>query len=369
MGLTSNAMFLSVIIPLPFDLATTAMRFWIRYRRKAWGADDWATLITLPFYTVAMIATIGMSFSGVGAVDATATPEQMTNSLRWFYVFQEPWCFTLVTIKASIGFALIRITNRTLWIELVIYGSMLLCLLTMGGTGMYLFFACDPIQKNWYTDVRGSCQPREIQTALSFAVAAVSIFTDWTFASLPVFLLWNVQMDPRVKFSVMIMLGLGVFASIAPIVRLKFLFGLNDQARFLEKLSPILAWASAEMNVGLIVANLPACRPLLDSFVTRIYSSRGLSRNQSRGPGVSGGAGKTMDRYVELEEQGHAGLETRIYGKQQSGSLNDLGIDDFDDESQKGIVDGRKRSDTLRVQVKKDICVSVTKSEVPDSFA
>jgi hypothetical protein len=47
MGLTSRAMFLSVIIPLPFDIATTLCRFWIRYRRKAWGADDWATLITL----------------------------------------------------------------------------------------------------------------------------------------------------------------------------------------------------------------------------------------------------------------------------------------------------------------------------------
>lgn len=56
----------------------------------------------------------------------------------------------------------------------------------------------------------GACQPREIQTALSFAVAAVSISTDWIFAALPVFLLWNVQMDIRVKLSVIVMLGLGV---------------------------------------------------------------------------------------------------------------------------------------------------------------
>lgn len=65
-------------------------------------------------------------------------------------------------------------------------------------------------RKNWDVEVAGSCQPREYQTALSFAVAAVSISTDWTFACLPVFLLWNVQMDPRVKLSVVVMLGLGV---------------------------------------------------------------------------------------------------------------------------------------------------------------
>jgi hypothetical protein len=66
--------------------------------------------------------------------------------VQWFYVFQEPWCFTLITIKASIGFALIRIANRKLWIELVIYANMLICLLVIGGTGMYLFFQCTPVR-------------------------------------------------------------------------------------------------------------------------------------------------------------------------------------------------------------------------------
>ncbi|KAK7186034.1 uncharacterized protein CC84DRAFT_1081715 [Paraphaeosphaeria sporulosa] len=365
MVLTSSAMFLSVMVPLPFDIATTVMRFWIRYRRKAWGADDWAMLITLPFYTVAMVATVAMSFSGVGAIDATSTPQQNINSLRWFYVFQEPWCFTLVTIKAAIGFALIRIANRKRWIELVIYLNILVCLGIIGGTGMYLFFQCSPVRKNWYTDTPGECRPREIQTGLSYAVAALSIITDWTFAIIPVCLLWNVQMNPKVKFSVIIMLSLGVFASIAPIVRLRFLFGLNDQSRFLENLSPILAWASAEMNVGLIVANLPACRPVLDSFISRLASSRGASRDRTLGAATSRGAGKTMDRYLELEERGNAGLETTIYGKRDRDSGSELDLDDGDSESQKGIVGLREQSSgPLRVQVKRDISVVTSPSEV-----
>ena len=65
-------------------------------------------------------------------------------------------------------------------------------------------------RKNWITNLPGECKPREIQTGLSFAVAALSIITDWTFAILPICLLWHVQMDPRVKLSVVIMLGLGI---------------------------------------------------------------------------------------------------------------------------------------------------------------
>jgi hypothetical protein len=65
-------------------------------------------------------------------------------------------------------------------------------------------------RKNWYTAIEGECRHRAIQTTLSFAVAAVSIATDWIFATLPIFLLWNVQLDWRVKGSVVGMLGLGV---------------------------------------------------------------------------------------------------------------------------------------------------------------
>ena len=69
-----------------------------------------------------------------------------TDEKQWFYVFQEPWCFTLVAIKCSIGFALIRIANRKKWIEMVIYTCMISCFVVMGGTGMYLFFQCRPVQ-------------------------------------------------------------------------------------------------------------------------------------------------------------------------------------------------------------------------------
>jgi hypothetical protein len=99
-----------------------------------------------PFWGLSTIATIAMAWSGVGAVDATLSDSQMVNSLRWFYVFQEPWCFTLVTMKCSIGFALIRIANGKKWIAYVIYACMGACFFVMGGTGVYLFFQCTPVQ-------------------------------------------------------------------------------------------------------------------------------------------------------------------------------------------------------------------------------
>lgn len=215
---------------------------------------------------------------------------------------------------------------------------------------MYLFFQCAPVQKNWYVNMPGTCQPRATQTALSYLVAAISILTDWTFALLPILLLWNVQMKPGVKVSVILLLSLGVFASVAPIVRLKYLLGLNDLSHFFEKLSPILAWAAAEANIGMFIANLPACRPLLTSVLSLV-----TSRNTGNTGSMTLPA-QAHPSYLELgDRRGHnkanasadVGVETRMYGAELEA---DDGESIPDDGSQRKMVGETCRGGHIRVQ-------------------
>ncbi|KDN71574.1 hypothetical protein CSUB01_11973 [Colletotrichum sublineola] len=309
---TSKDMAAAVLVPLPFNILTLVLRFWIRTQRKAWGPDDWA-----------MVATI--------------------NSYFWFYVFQEFWCFTLVTVKWSLGFTLLRIGQGQRWVQIVIYTCLALVTICTGGTGMYLFFQCSPVEKNWILTLEGTCKPREIQTALSFLVAAVSITTDWIFAIMPFALIWKLQMANKVKASVIGLLGLGFFASIAPIVRLKYLLLLNDSAKFLKGLSIILAWAQAEVGIGMLVANLPACRPLLERMLAHL-SSLTTSKNKSTKDPASSAAVKNS--YLELGERDAAkktigasrsGVETRVYGRDMDAASSDSLPDDH---SQKRIMGG-----------------------------
>ncbi|CAI0652632.1 hypothetical protein CGCSCA4_v003693 [Colletotrichum siamense] len=339
---TSKDMAAAVLVPLPFDIISMALRFMIRTQRKAWGPDDWAMVATIPVWTVSQVGLIGMAWSGVGQLDSTLTPEQQANSYFWFYVFQEFWCFTLVTLKWSIGFTLLRIANGQRWVQIVIYTCLALVTVCTGGTGMYLFFQCSPVEKNWFPLMQGTCQPREIQTALSFLVAAVSISTDWIFAILPFALIWRLQMANRIKASVIGLLGLGFFASIAPIVRLKYLLLLNDSTKFLQGLSIILAWAQAEVGIGMLVANLPACRPLLERALSRLTSFTGSKNKSSKDPAASGAV---KNSYLELGERdptkkgtanaSRSGVETRVYGRDMDGNSSESLPDDH---SQKQIV-------------------------------
>ena len=154
---------------------------------------------------------------------------------------------------------------------------------------------------------------------------------------------------------------------------------MNDQSRFLQNLGAILAWASAEMNVGMLVANLPACRPLLERMISRFSSWTGSgSRSfgagkKSHARGISRtGANGASKQYLELDERpgsttlqnylksGHrangTGVETRIYGDLDGDSSDSL---DRDDGSQTRIVD-KPSVDGFHVNVHKDFKMEVT---------
>ncbi|TID20967.1 hypothetical protein E6O75_ATG05732 [Venturia nashicola] len=379
----SCSLALAVLIPLPFDIVVYILRFWVRHKRTAWGPDDWAMLVNIPFWAVTAIATIALVFSGAGARTGTLSADEVKTCYMWFYIFQEPWCFTVVTIKCSIAFALIRICNRKRWIEWTIYASVAACFIVIGGTGVYLYFRCNPVQKNWIPTLPGVCQERSIQTVLLYAVAVVSIATDWIFAVLPIFLLWNVQLDWRVKGPVVIMLGLGIFASIAPIVRLKYIIGLNDHVNILENLGTILAWASIEVNVGMFVANLPACRPILEQIVRRSTSwTSSVSHTRSGGESRcyttrrSRPCDSTPEQWA-LEERpvssklqnylkngqktGNVGVRTRIYGDADEGSS--ITSDHLDGGSQKNMVRKVSEDDRFHVNIHKDFRMEVSRED------
>ncbi len=168
-------------------------------------------------------------------------------------------------------------------------------------------------------------------------------------------------------------------APIAPIVRLKVLIGMNDETRFLQNLGAILAWASAEMNIGMLVANLPACRPLLERMIARFSTWTGSGSRSLGGGKKSHGRATSRTapnsgskKYLELDERpgsttlqnylnnGHntkgTGVETRIYGDLDNDSSISL---DRDSGSQKHIMN-KPSADGFQVSVRQDFKMEVS---------
>lgn len=147
--------------------------------------------------------------------------------------------------------------------------------------------------------------------------------------------------------SVIALLGLGIFASTAAIVRLTVTVNLSATTDFLYAAMPVAAWAYAELGLGVILANLPALRPLLE----KILSLRSTLRSSNKRTNDR----TTHDRYIELEEgkkrnanatNNSKGIETRVYG----GDLGDDNSSLGDDQSTKNIVNQQQDPSTIGVQ-------------------
>jgi hypothetical protein len=74
-----------------------------------------------------------------------------------------------------------------------------------------MIFQCHPISYFWAAaPVAGaSCISREIIADSTYAHGALSAAADWTLGILPIFLVWNLNMNPRTKISVALILALG----------------------------------------------------------------------------------------------------------------------------------------------------------------
>ena len=117
--------------------------------------------------------------------------------------------FTLIFVKASVCFAIYRITiskriRGVLWFLVSISaasGLLIVCAL-MG--------ICDPVSEIWRFAPGGHCRSTMRATIKAVVVTSTitSIITDFGCAIIPYVVLWNLQMPVRTKVSIAALLGL-----------------------------------------------------------------------------------------------------------------------------------------------------------------
>ncbi|KAL1612709.1 hypothetical protein SLS60_000938 [Paraconiothyrium brasiliense] len=102
-------------------------------------------------------------------------------------------------------------------------------------------------------------------------------------------MLWQVQLNRRQKSSVIGILGLGIFATAAAIVKISFLPNYGRTGDWLWDSRDITIWTVLETCVGIIAGNLPCLKPLFRTVLGSTYG-RGSK-------GRTGGTG-TTPRYL-----------------------------------------------------------------------
>lgn len=114
----------------------------------------------------------------------------------------------MVVCKLSFAWFLLRITTKRIhsWI---IYSASL-CTIIAGLSFFFVtLFQCQPISLYWDKNQSGRCLEMNVIMALAYVYSAFSVITDFTFAILPAFVIWNLQLQTRAKVALIVLVTMG----------------------------------------------------------------------------------------------------------------------------------------------------------------
>ncbi|KAF7173842.1 hypothetical protein CNMCM6106_007944 [Aspergillus hiratsukae] len=260
------------------------------------GADDYVMLLTMALSLAGWAVIIPEVKYGAGrhtvyVVDTAVMANRLNFATQGIYL----WAIGMV--KVSIGLFLLRFAPKKgykifIWVVIGlshahahVEDEMLTAAvaMTLYTTICFLLwiFQCKNIRTNWDPSVHSQCFTIAQRLQLSYTNTALNILTDLIFAILPAFMLRHLQVNRRVKLSLVGILGLGVFACAAAFVKLSILPNYGSTGDFLWDYTDLTIWIVVECNIGIIAGSLPCLKPLFKAALGSYGSQGSQSRSRS----------------------------------------------------------------------------------------
>ncbi|KAF2003479.1 hypothetical protein P154DRAFT_401435, partial [Amniculicola lignicola CBS 123094] len=262
---------LAIVIVFPL-LATiiVSLRLYTRLLVvNAASYEDSAIFFALLFSIATSICQGFQVYNGMGRHIQSLTLEQGIGSLKALFASIITYNFCLTLVKLSIALQYIRIaTDKT--VQKWCWAFICLLLASCAQTFIAHIFTCYPVAKFWDDRIPGKCINK---SALWYANAGINISQDLCLIVLPIFILRKLLMPTKQKYYLMLILGLGGFASLASILRLHTLYVVDISHDITWDNPGTATWSSIEVNIGIICASLPTLRAFLAQWFPRAFSS------------------------------------------------------------------------------------------------
>ncbi|KAL7782670.1 hypothetical protein V8C37DRAFT_397762 [Trichoderma ceciliae] len=275
-----------------------SLRVWVRIIRRdqgsAIGIDDYLAVGGFVPYLPACAIGIAGTYYGVGAPDSDVNPFMKIRAKELQLFYEMVYFGSSTLTKFSIAFTILRICTMKRY-KYAMYGSMGAMALTALGALIFLFSDCKPFATRWNPKLGHCWAPApDGWFIMSYIGTSVQVATDWVVAITPFFVVRSLQMDQRKKISVIAILGLGVIASFAAIMRIA-MYPKTDERYYpkdnLVKEAQLVIWSHLEGSFGTIACNLPPLKHLFRSFYR---ASTGRSGDRSAPMSVGGGRGTQL---------------------------------------------------------------------------
>ncbi|SPQ24632.1 0ec0b235-2f10-408a-9ebd-c29ad514edeb [Thermothielavioides terrestris] len=229
------------------------------------GVDDYLCAVALLVTYGSGIAIAHMTKYGLGRHVYIMEPANVPLYLRDFYVSIVLYCSSLLFIKMTFLFQYYRVLAvqhmRKVYIGcMVVVGGWALSQVLVG------IFTCNPVSGFWDSSIKAKCIPDIPQWYIN---AGGNIITDVVVFTLPLPVLWKLQLARPSRILLVGIFSLGFFTVVISIIRIRYLKLFEDFPW--ENVASSL-WSIGELTSALTCACLPTLRPLVVRFVPGLAS-------------------------------------------------------------------------------------------------
>ncbi|KAH8895519.1 hypothetical protein GQ53DRAFT_53014 [Thozetella sp. PMI_491] len=243
-----------------------------------WWWDDTTIAIAYVSKIGFLIASFFEQENGNGQDLWMLTPTQITAFLRLFFAFEILYAFSIGAVKASLLFFFIRVfpegnCSKLLWITQAFNLAVTVVFIAV------TCFQCIPLSffwDGWDGEHNGTCINI---AAMAWSHGGIQIALDIWMLMLPAWQILRMSIPWRKKLWVLFVFGVGIFLTIASIIRQKSIVGFTQTENVTVGFFDVALWSCIELTTGIVVACIPAAHQLRKKFIPHIFSSCNGSRN------------------------------------------------------------------------------------------
>ncbi|PBP26803.1 decarboxylase [Diplocarpon rosae] len=148
--------------------------------------------------------------NGAGRHAAYLEPEVMMRGLRANFATQPLTLIACTMPKVSVALFLLPIATRKLYRHFL-WGLLGFMFVYTSVAVITSCLQCTDLRTFWDPQVPPNCWSMQARQTLSLVYTSLTIATDFTLAFVPIPMLWNVQINIRVKLSLIAIMSMGVF--------------------------------------------------------------------------------------------------------------------------------------------------------------
>ncbi|CAG7561211.1 unnamed protein product [Fusarium equiseti] len=278
-------------ILLSLGLVTIFVRIGVRWRQvgvAGWQLDDYLMPFTGLLFTAETIAAylVGAKFQGLTnsymtdeqRADIDVNSEEHYNRVWGSKIQVIGWSFyacILWSLKFCVTAFYGRLTSGLSHLRIRVIVAYIILGITYGVVALTILLSCQPFNHFWQVtpDPGLICQPTK-SPAYVLVVVIPNILTDIYLLSIPLPLLWGVNISLRRRLTLMLLFSGALFIMMAGTIRAVTILTAGPEGAVSGS-----SWACRETFVAIIVTNLPIIQPLIRKGANFI----GLSVLFSRG--------------------------------------------------------------------------------------